>query len=344
VKRSAHRDVGARSAVDRRARLFRLVTAAAVLVGALAGVELLLRIVGVPRYGRSFPGERHPSTAVAAYVEPDGDLGWVSNRSMPGVNAQGFRDPRDLVEPLDDGSQMVRVMMLGDSFVWGVGVGPDATIPRLLEGELGEDYQVFSLAVPGWGVDQMYLAYRRYARVLDPRQVIVVFIDDDVDRVLEAWRPWEGLAKPCLVVRDDRLLPRVSSGWWERNANKLLWRSALLGNLLRQVFLSSDAVPVVRHAFAAMAAEAADHGRSLTLVRIPLRDGRKRRPSILAVDRFAGSQDVKTLEAVDWMEATATWKDRLYLEDGHLSPEGNRLIAQRLAREVLGEESAGSGR
>lgn len=342
-RHSGKRRSAARS-TRRRRWILRLVTGTVAALLAWGAIELVLRAAGTPGYGRSFPAEPRPASPVAAYIEPDAELGWVSNRSMPGVNAQGFRDPRDFAALPPSASHEIRVLVLGDSFVWGVGVDPQQSMPRLLERELGERYLVFNLAAPGWGIDQMYLAYLRYVDQLNPQRVILAFIDDDVDRVLEAWRPWEGLAKPCLVVRRGRLVPRHSSSWWERSANKVLWRSVLLGNLLRQLFLYTDAVPVVRAVFAAMASEAVAHGRKLTIVRIPLRDGRAKRPHHLAVDRFVGSEGVRTVEAIDWMAATESWKERLYLEDGHLSPEGNRLLAQALAHEVLARGAASQRR
>jgi hypothetical protein len=46
------------------------------------------------------------------------------------------------------------------------------------------------------GIDQMYLAYEKWENVIRPQVVILAFIDEDVDRVLEAYRVFEGMNKP----------------------------------------------------------------------------------------------------------------------------------------------------
>lgn len=323
-----------------RSWLLRLAAGATATLVAFALVELLLHTLGVPRYGRSFPDGPHPARDTAAYVVPHPVLGWVSSPSIPGVNPQGYRDPRAYAARSRVGDGTRRVLVLGDSFVWGVGVSASETIPRLLEAELGPGFEAASVAVPGWGIDQMYLAYRQLVERLDPEQVILVFIDDDVDRVLEAYRPWEGLTKPCLVVRDGRLVERTSSAWWERTANKVLWRSVLFGNLLRHVFLYVDAVPVVRRIFATIAEEAAEHGRSFAIVRIPRREDPPRRPGHLRVDRFPGSTRVRYLDAGDRIRSEDGYEERLYAEDGHLSRAGNLVVARYLAHELSLAERA----
>ena len=97
-------------------------------------------------------------------------------------------------------------MILGDSFIWGPGVGVEQNLPNLLQTRLKDRYKIFNLSVPGWGIDQMYLAYQQYKDIINPDIVILAFIDRDVNRVLEAYRIWEGLNKPCFTIRNGELV------------------------------------------------------------------------------------------------------------------------------------------
>jgi hypothetical protein len=91
-------------------------------------------------------------------------------------------------------------MILGDSFMWGAGVSAAESVPGLLQSWARDTRLVFNLGVPGWGIDQMYLAYQRYKDKLNPHIVMLVFIDDDIMRVLQSYRRWEGFNKPSFAA------------------------------------------------------------------------------------------------------------------------------------------------
>jgi hypothetical protein len=112
--------------------------------------ELYLRVRGDHWYQRTYPGQHPDNPASRTYFLQHDVFGWTGNPADPDVNAQGFRNAFDF-SAVDVTSPTRRVMMLGDSFMFGYGMA---------------------------------------------------FIDDDVSRVLEAYRMWEGLNKPsspCLV-------------------------------------------------------------------------------------------------------------------------------------------------
>src|SRR5262245_6976381 len=81
--------------------------------------EFYLRWRGLRPYARTYPGsDRAEPNVHAGWAEPDPDLGWTVARTVPGVNRDGFRTPRDLTEPRG-GPREPRVMVLGDSFAFG---------------------------------------------------------------------------------------------------------------------------------------------------------------------------------------------------------------------------------
>ena len=63
-------------------------------------------------------------------------------------------------------------------------------------------------AMPGFGLDQMWMSVRHQALPLKPRLVIVAFIDEDLDRSLTAYRQWEGFNKPTFELEGGILRPQ----------------------------------------------------------------------------------------------------------------------------------------
>ena len=191
--------------VARNTFLF-LVNVTAIAIGCFFA-EVYLRVDGHKPYIRTSPGQYQNDTNAADYAQFDSVLGWTSKKDNPEMNQQGFRDAKDFYRS-DSGLDRTRVLILGDSFMWGAGVGRDENVPNLLQTQLKDKYDVFNLSAPGWGIDQMYLAYQQYKDVLNPHIVILAFIDDDVDRVLEAYRRFEGYNKPSFAIKDGQLVLR----------------------------------------------------------------------------------------------------------------------------------------
>ena len=184
---------------------------AASVLFAILFVELILQIAGpemppAPLY----PGDREP-VRDATY---DAGVGWKlppndsiretkSEYSVSyGTNAQGFRTARDLdVEDVTD-----RVVFLGDSFTFGSGVEDYETFAVRLEARL-EDGVVYNLGIGGYGIDQMALALEHYGLRTDPTQVVLMFIRNDLDRTMSAYRlghVWQ--EKPLFFLDDGELL------------------------------------------------------------------------------------------------------------------------------------------
>lgn len=150
------------------------------------------------------------------WVQRDEDLGWVC-RQKPDlnfyrsdffdvkyhINSAGFRTPEFLP------SSEKRILILGDSFLFGLFLEEDSTVASRLNRLLGDDYRVFNMSAPGWGVDQMYHAYLKYVDEINPDQVILFFIDDDISRVMEAFY-WGAADKKSFRLVDGELTLRAA--------------------------------------------------------------------------------------------------------------------------------------
>jgi hypothetical protein len=89
------------------------------------------------------------------------------------VNSLGFRD-REVDVNKPDGVR--RVLVLGDSFAFGVGLKNEERFSDMLQRMLPDDVQVINCAVPGWGTDQEMLFYEKSLRRLQPDLVVLTFL------------------------------------------------------------------------------------------------------------------------------------------------------------------------
>lgn len=189
-----------------------------------AGHKLLHR--DFKYYERTYVGKFENCHAIndldTNWVQPTVNLGWVCKQkeylrfynpslynNRYGINKQGFRNPFDL-EDLSFDQSKKRILIIGDSFVFGILQADSMTIPSLLQKDLGDSCQVVNLAIPAWGLDQMYLAYQQYIDVINPDKVIFLYIDDDISRLLEAFY-WGAGTKPSFKLVNDKLVQRATN-------------------------------------------------------------------------------------------------------------------------------------
>ena len=112
--------------------------------------------------------------------KPSSDKSWKGSHF--GINSQGFRGPE-----LKPGStpKLFRVLCIGDSLTFGVGIEEPSSWPRQLEarlqGQLREhDVEVINLAVSGWSGAQYHEAWRRFGPTLVPDLVILGYSLNDL--------------------------------------------------------------------------------------------------------------------------------------------------------------------
>jgi len=109
------------------------------------------------------------------------------------TNSRGFRGTEEI--EAEEPAGRLRVLCLGDSFVFGDGVDDrDAWCHRL--GVVDSTLQTINLALPGYGVGQAYLRYERDAEPFEHSIVLFAFIGDDFVRL--GLRSRNGYAKPLL--------------------------------------------------------------------------------------------------------------------------------------------------
>lgn len=171
---------------------FLLVCGALVMAG-LTG-EVCLRIIDHPL--------SRPYIDYVAWYEPSNLYG---HQLVPGfegfgplnipvkVSAQGFRDQEHSIEKRGDA---IRVLALGDSFLFGWGVSQEEAflkrLEELLERATGKSIETINSGVPGWGLNQYYLYLKTVGIHYAPDVIILAYFADDLPgEIREAIPPSE---------------------------------------------------------------------------------------------------------------------------------------------------------
>jgi lysophospholipase L1-like esterase len=113
--------------------------------------------------------------------------GWF--RRVPAVvqeaNRQGFRGPE---RPRRKPGSVFRILMLGDSTVYGQGVSTQQTLPAHLERELkgatGHSVEVLNFGVPGYNLEESIDQYQYLASRWDHDLVLLKLVSNDLKRPL----------------------------------------------------------------------------------------------------------------------------------------------------------------
>jgi len=149
------------------------------------------------------------------YFMADPDLGWTV---APGrTSADGlYKSSREGLRSREAGavyagSSDALVALFGNSFAFSEEVSFEDSLARHLEVDLGTGVRVLNFGVPGYGVDQALLRFRKDGTDWKPRVAILAFIQDDLFRVANIYTflkvAWGiPLSKPRFVLRDGELV------------------------------------------------------------------------------------------------------------------------------------------
>jgi hypothetical protein len=127
----------------------------------------------------------------AGLLSFDDDLGWklqpgktVSHHTryfttVYATNSLGFRDPARAVTK---GPATYRILLFGDSQIFGWGVPAEERFSHVIE-ENRKELEVWNLGVPGYGLDQEILAYERSGQSLNADNAIFFVSSSTLARI-----------------------------------------------------------------------------------------------------------------------------------------------------------------
>ena len=313
------------------------------LVIALAGGEFLLRLrpelrperrwyvgEGTPRVSRDF--ETDPVTGWR--MKANHSFVWHIGRdsAVYASNAQGMRAPNDFS---DRCGGRRRIVMVGDSYFFGTGVAIDKTIGSQLADSLSHRFDVYNVAMPGFGIDQIWMSLRHKALALCPALIVVGFIDDDWNRSLTAYRTDIRMTKPTFVLEGDSLRPQrpsdrpgtLKSLVLEHSA---LWRAMeIVSRKLSYRTGRGEWFRLNAAMLEAMASDARSKGVPLLFVRVPARDNWRSIPAL--------RWEMARIPApyIDLADPSVKRSDIYLAGDDHLNSRGAAYVAGKIAEWIL---------
>jgi len=336
---------------DRRRRRRRLFALGALLTGALAALaigEVAVRVAGSFNEPR-----RHFKPGIFA---PDEELGWVLQPDYEGVRAEyaygavTTTDGRGYRGPAWDDARAgaeCRVLCLGDSVTFGLGVEDDETFPARLEALLregGREAAVYNAGVPGYDTVQEGAVLERLRDVVRPDVVVVGWLPNDVTEP-------SVLARDQVQVLEGYLVDDVEEfrEWRGRIDHRGLYASALYRfmrvrtKLLQEALGADDGdwpgldgdLSYSTDPLRAIAARARELGAAPVLVLFP-REEEVRGDT--DVDHHAAVADLGREAGYAVVDLAAAWvaagprDDRYLPRDGvHLTASGYAEAAGRVA-------------
>lgn len=194
----------------------------------LAGLEGLASLVVPKRDAAEKTAE--PDTRVVAerrHTIYDPLLGWVNQPNLSisnlygpdlhvSINNLGFRGT-DAIDPNQpDGTR--RIIVSGDSFTFGYGVGDHSTWAASLARRT-PDCEILNMGLGGYGLDQAYLWYRRDGDPLPHDVHLFAFITENFRRMSRD--RFMGYGKPVLTAREGRLVVENVPPPWPNHARRL---------------------------------------------------------------------------------------------------------------------------
>ena len=327
----------------------RLGLAAAAAAIGLAVAELVLRGLGVAPVAVN-PDQRslwqyHERLGWWSLPSHQTLLDYGSFRADVRTNTQGLRGPE---RPIEKPPGVRRVLLLGDSFAWGFGVGQDDMLASQLEDRL-PNTEVVNGGVSGYSTDQSLLWLREHGLAYAPDDIVLVMAGND-DIMNHMQLAYWVYYKPTYQLADDgrlrlRGVPVPRTGWRRRWTHSLRSRSALAkaievawsGREAAFVYLA-DALPdpadphrLTRALVSAIRAEAERTGASFRVVADPAFwfSPQGSHPRLVEELRAAGH------EVLDMAVAPGFDHEAMRIPgDGHWNAAGHRYVADELARRL----------
>lgn len=161
-------------------------------------------------------------------LRPNSDIVWqrYGMEMKFHTNNLGFRSPQDTIVPKPSG--VFRILMAGDSFVFGDGLADGETIPNLVQEKLTAlelpytAIEVINMGVPGYSPDQSYRQLVKYTKILQPDLVVWNFISWHINGMVN--NTGQQYYRSSLYSITDGKLTSLDAKW-----NKIYVHNRLLG-------------------------------------------------------------------------------------------------------------------
>lgn len=262
------------------------------------------------------------------------------------TNHQGLRD--GAIAPRGDFEK--RIVVLGDSMVFGHGVDDDESFPNQLEAVFrasGRRVDVINAGVKGYGTDNAYRFYTRRIEPLDLGTDLLIFgiYHNDLH---------DNIGQALYTIEDGALVPLDATHNWIYLTGRIdgalpdfvrrrrlygLVMSRLVGRDLYGTWPDLDRAGLVDWAARKAALEILDlrrrgeaAGTGLLVLGIPYRDGPPGFYAWLDPLRARGVWIVDASRDPVWQRRRS---ELFFARDSHMTAAGNRLLAERVHADLV---------
>lgn len=278
-------------------------------IAAYVAIAFPLSLRGDPGtpFGDVVPGRAHIVTRDTAPDRP---------AILYRYNARGFRGP-DFA--LDKDPDTLRVALIGDSYVWGVGVEVDDMLDARLRADLvvrlpGRRLEVLNLGVPGDNLSSHVDLYREATRLAPDVVVLCLTLPNDLSR-WDVQTAHRAARRPSFYSAARFLVGDAAGPFWD---------VALLEQTITPAGLAH-----LDHEVARLAQLRRESPPPPRLVVMSFREF----PAAVAT-RLAPLTGARIIPEIE------TGPDDFFRADGHPTPAGNRRFARRIAEAVERELAA----
>lgn len=264
-------------------------------------------------------------------------------RYTSSTNSLGFRSPE--IGPKRDGEY--RIMLLGDSFFWGVGVEESETVASELERAGSPNLSVHNFAVVGYNTVQELIVARSYVERVRPDHIILgYFVGND-------------MVSNAMTFIDDNGDYAASDEMQAQVKRELKQRlGVLFHSVIYRIVALGTHVPRIRYQIATreevlarsyrllveLDALAKRAGAKFSVVVLYPRDGveggiveawsgSRRAGELIA--SFCRSRSIPVLDVIRYMNTSEHKELYFFQQDGHPNAEGNRVIARAIFGDLV---------
>jgi hypothetical protein len=274
---------------------------------------------------------------------------WYRNETQPyfiATNSQGLRDVEHTYEKP---AGVYRIVVIGDSFVFGAGgVEPARRFGDILQAST-RNTEIINMGVPAYGTDQEYLYLATEGLRYHPDLVLMVAFYNDFSESFSTINPSNGRPKGYFSLDRGQLVfhPPTFSLFYRLAQHSYVLGLADLGlskishaydESRRQKHWLLDSrtrLATFKELFASSAEVSLQHGAAFVLVYLPFQG--QYEPFIIqqVMDDLAATRGMKTLDLMNTVKLANRVRPAYFAHDIHLNEYGNEVVAKALTNYLV---------
>ncbi|MGC2108191.1 MAG: SGNH/GDSL hydrolase family protein [Candidatus Korobacteraceae bacterium] len=262
------------------------------------------------------------------------------------INSKGLRDVEHTYEKPPG---VYRIVVIGDSFVFGAGgVEPAKRFADILQAST-KNTEVINMGVPAYGTDQEYLYLANEGLRYHPDLVLVCAFYNDFSESFSTINPSNGRPKGYFSLEGDQLVfhPPAFSLFYRLAQHSYLLGLSEMG--LSKIFNAFDKamrrkrwmlnsktrLATYKQLFASTADLCQQHGAALVLVYLPFQGQYEKWVIQQVFDELATSRGVKTLDLMETVKLANRARPAYFEHDIHFNEYGNQVVAKALEKYLV---------